>query len=241
MRHTERPRVRSQDESGVALILAIVFLTVASVVTVAIANQATSSLASTNSLVGTRSNESGADSALEAAVQLNRYNANAFACSAFPGATSIQIGTRYIAVACSGTPMQLQAKSGSDLLTSVGFTISPPQVFVSQDVGQSVVSATPNAGVVPSGTTISSFSSETSVVMSSPATQTGLVTIGTQGQRVVAFWACAEQASFASASCSATNAAATAVVLYGDTDTNGNPHTGFSMTIESWDVTGAHG
>lgn len=241
-----------RGEQGVALILALVFLTIGSFVVIALATQASTNLTDTSTLVNSRTSEYAADAALNGGVQQARYHAIAgvpavgtSSCPSFPstGSTKINSGV-FIQVVCSGTPMTLSYPSPSLTLTATS-----PNAFSPNDQGQVVSDAASPAN----RTTIAAFVSSTSVTLTKALTLSPgstSVVVGTESQRVDTFWACVSKTSMATGACNSTvQPVASAVVLFQDSDQNGNtidpntqlPNTGFDMTIESWVVNAANG
>lgn len=236
----------SKDERGVALILALVLLTIGSFIVLSLATQASTNLTDTIGLTGTRTDEYAAGAALDSAIEANRYHQASVptvgqtSCKSFPATGWLKMDSGvYVQVNCSGTPMALSYASGTHTL-STAF----PNAFIPDDVGLTVV----NAMQESSHTTISGYTSSSTVTLTSPLTTTSVVVEPPADQRLDLFWACVSSTGTGTCGQSSTPAG-TAVVLYTDTDQNGNttdqitgyPNTGFNMTIKSWVLSGTQG
>jgi hypothetical protein len=230
-----RRRLRAQrSESGATIIIALLFMTVGALLATALASSAGNNLLNTSNLRVQRNFEYAADGALDAAIQASRYH--------FPPATPPQpcanftapaINGYYAFVQCNGTPMEVQTTNGSKTLSPSPSATSP--VFVPQDTNLQVTGS-----CIPFGTQPVSFVSPTQLTMPNPATcaTTGggsnPTIVGGFQTRTVLFWACVSSSPISS--CSATNAVATAIVTYSDTDNTGNPQIGFNANVQSWVV-----
>ena len=223
------PRTDHDSETGAALIIALVLLILGSFVVVALATQATTNLVDTSSLNGSRGLEYAADGAMDGAIQQGRYhNTKATACESFPTTGTLKLSSAYIYVSCVATPFTASVATGANVITT-----STPS-FVPQDVGQDVFdSANPGSPAIPNGTTITAVTSSTQATISATATgsSTGLL-VGSAGQRVAAFSACASTTTISS--CPSQTAAINAVVTYEDTNSQGQPSNGQTATVNSW-------
>lgn len=221
------PAADKRGEAGAALVLALVFMVVGALLVGVLATLTTTHLATTSSFQASRSQAYAADAGLDAAIQVNRYVSRG--CRPF-GPQSV-LGTS-VTVSCIGTPFNATATSGSATLTCVS-----PCYFVPADAS-SAQAVTGSA--VAANTTISAVGGSTTATISAPATGTGTVTVGTGGQRLDVLWACAPSSS--PSSCSATNAVATAVVLFDDLDESSPgcsaqtpcARAGYSYQVVSW-------
>jgi hypothetical protein len=231
-------------ERGVTLIMALVFLTVGSLIGVALTQLSTSNMTAATSLRLLRTVNYAADGAVEGAIQQNRYRST---CVSFPkrGSPVLQVTPGgYGYVQCVNTPIPLitavvtsVGSNGSS--ATLGSPSSPsghfdPAYAVSS---QPVTDATPN--IVGTISAVSSDGTSATVSLSSPGGVTSgeTVSVGEEGERFDTFYACASTSSISS--CSATaNPEITASVLYDDIQP-GTPPTaviGYSATVERWYV-----
>ena len=94
---------QARDESGVALVLAIVFLTAISLLLLTLASATSGNLLTSSSLKSQRSLEYAADGATSLAVQSVRYSGNQYASPAacLPGGGPVAINGVSMYVTCS--------------------------------------------------------------------------------------------------------------------------------------------
>jgi hypothetical protein len=97
-----------RDESGAVLILALVFVIVTGVVGVALASLTSTNLMATSSLQAKRGVEFEADGAVDAAIQMVRYNGLSFSSGGWskcaPGTGALSIDNATVYVECIASP-----------------------------------------------------------------------------------------------------------------------------------------
>lgn len=217
-----------QSESGAALIVALLFLTIGSLLVVSLGNLSGTNLLNTSVIQAQRNVEYAADAGIDGAIHSIRYHGG---CQSFPKSGSLQISGYYIFVSCTGTPMAGAKVSGTTLTAPSGASFTPA------DVGQSVSDAN-----LPGGfSTIQTYVNSTTATMADSASATDSnAVVGNPFERLDLLLACVSTSSSIN-SCPASQAVITAVVDFQDVDHNGNPTTGYNMTILSWDVNTANG
>jgi hypothetical protein len=228
MRRTTRYQVAWPDESGAALIMALIFITIGALVVVALTNLTGTNLLNTSALQAQRNAQTTADAATDAAVQAVRYNGT---CESFPPSGSLAMNGYNVIVTCAGTPIAGGTISGS--------TLSPPSgaSFIPEDVGLQVYDQyLPNSGYAM----VSSYNSNGTLTLAQSATQTDSSAIlGNPLQRLDLFSACVSTSAISA--CTSSNAVLSAVVQYYDTDSSGNPTNGaYNMAVDRWDVNSAN-
>jgi hypothetical protein len=220
------------SERGAALLIALLFLTVGSLLALALASSAGNNLLNSSNLAVQRNIEYAADGALTGAVQASRYH-SAAPCVNFAPTAALANGM-YVYVQCNGTPMTVITPGVNPLPLLAPATAGAE--FVPQDSGMLV-----SGGCIPGGPQVVTYVSPTRLSIPGPATcnSSSPATLGGYQTRTVLFWACVSSSPLSS--CSATSAVATAIVTYSDTDNNGNPHTGYNAQVQSWVVNTADG
>jgi hypothetical protein len=97
-----------RDDSGAVLILALVFVIVTGVVGVALASLTSTNLIATSSLQAKRGVEFEADGAVDAAIQMVRYNGLSFSSGGWskcaPGTGALSIDNATVYVECIASP-----------------------------------------------------------------------------------------------------------------------------------------
>jgi hypothetical protein len=97
-----------RDESGAVLILALVFVIVTGIVGVALASLTSSNLMASTSLQAKRGVEFEADGAVDAAIQMVRYNGMSFSSGGWqkcaPGTGALSIDNATVYVECNESP-----------------------------------------------------------------------------------------------------------------------------------------
>lgn len=223
--------MKADTDRGAALIMALIFLTVGSLLVVSVANLSGSNLLNTSAVQAQRNAEYAADAAVGGAIQSVRYHGS---CENFPKTTSIQISTFNVFVSCSGTPITKVQVSGTTVTLNGSSSAS---TFVPEDVGQQVYDANIGNGGF---TSVTAYVNPTTLTIASGASATdGNAVVGNEFQRVDLFSGCVSTSSLTS--CSPSNAVVTAVVHFDDTDASGNPAPGFNMVILRWTVNSANG
>jgi hypothetical protein len=227
--------VRSDGgDRGASLVIALLFMTVGSLLALSLANSAGNNLLDTSGLRVQRDLEYAADGALSGAVQEVRYHG---ACESFPPAGNLQISGLYVFVQCNGTSMFVNTTSGTGNLNP----LSGLKVFLPEDSGLTVAGA-----CIPGGTQTVTYVSPTVLTMPQNATCTATSAtpdepvVGGFQQRTDLLWACVS--STAIASCSDSTAVATAIVTFYDTDPiTGKVVIGHDYSAQSWVVRTAKG
>lgn len=219
---------REKRESGAALVLALILLTLGSLLVLPLASEANVNLVDTTRLQAGRELAYAADGALDGAVQQTRYHGS---CESYPKSGSLQLSSAvFVYVACAGTPM-----TSLSVVTGMFTVTASSPIFIPEDIGQPVFDKS-----LVNGTTVATYIDSMHVTFSDPTNTAASGTdsnaiLGVAGQRLDVFWACVDTSPIAS--CSASSAAATAVVNFGDTDSNGNAGAyGFNADIEYWTV-----
>lgn len=239
---TNSGRPRRWDESGAALIVALLFITIGSLVAVSLTNLTGTNLLNTSSLQAQRNYEYAADAATEGAIQSVRYHGSCenfslkLATTLAPTTvTAAAINNYYSYVACTGLPSSVTATAGSSTLTA------PTGTFVPEDVGQQVAftcsTCTPSTLLFTTIQSVSSSSSATAAV-AAPTTTDGAI-VGNPFERTVVFSTCVSTSTLTS--CSTTDAVISDVVQFTDLDNNGRSATGYSLLTLRWEVITAKG
>lgn len=226
---------RLRDESGAALIVALLFITISSLVAVSLTNLTGTNLLNTAGLQSQRNYEYAADAATQAAVQSVRYHGSCenFSLRNASGATSID--GYYSYVGCTGLPADVTATANSQTLTG------PAGTFVPDDAGQQVAFTCSTCTPSTLGfSTIQSVSSSTSATAATkaPINTSGAI-VGDPYKRTAVFSTCVSTSTLAG--CSPSNAVITDVVQFTDLDNNGGPAAGYSLLTLRWEVNTAKG
>jgi hypothetical protein len=234
-----------RSERGAALLIGLLFMTIGSLLALALASSAGNNLLNTSNFQTQRNLEYAADGALTGAVQASRYHFPPTnppqPCVNYAPTAPLANGL-YVYVQCYGTPMLVN----TNVSTGGGLLLSPASagsLFVPEDNGILV------SGGCILGAQIVTYQSPTVLSMSQPATCTTPgstpTILGGQQQRTVLFQACVSSSPFSGSSpCPASKAIATAIVTYSDTDNAGNQLSttvGYNANIQSWVVKTANG
>lgn len=218
-----------RNETGASLVMAMVLLVVGSLIAVALTQYSTGNLQATSNLRTLRTVNYAADGATDGAIQQMRYHGG---CEDFPKSGSLQLGGEYVYVHCVATAMPVitaTQTSGSSTLTNPSAPFQSAYSLTSQPV----VDSTGTIG------TISEVASDgTSATMSVPATASGTVYVGEEGEVFATFTACSSSALLTSCA----QPEITATVLYDNIKPGSTPTgaQGYSATVESWKVTDAN-
>ena len=226
-----------REDRGAALLIALLFMTVGSLLAISLANSAGNNLLNTSTLRVQRSLEYAADGGLDGAIQSARYH-NGACLASFPpsGSPPLQVTSGlYVNVQCSGTPIEVTTTTNSSILASAGGGL-----FVPQDSGMLV-----SGSCIP-GTPAVTYISPTQLSMT-PAKATGNCgstspnppVVAASQQRTDLFLACVSSSPISM--CSSSSAVGTAIVTFSDTDSTGNTVTGYNFTVQSWVVHTANG
>lgn len=211
--------------------MALIFLTVGSLLVVSIANLSGSNLLNASAVQAQRNVEYAADAGMDGAIQSVRYHGS---CESFPKSGSLQDAGFNVFVSCNGSPILKVQVSGTTLTLTGSSSASS---FVPEDVGQQVYD--PNIG---NGgfTTVSAYVNSTTLTIASAASAPDSnAVVGNSFERIVLFSACVS--SSAISSCTPSKAVITAVADFHDTDKSGNPAPGYNMVIDRWNVNTANG
>lgn len=231
-----------RGERGAALIVAILFLTVGSLLVVSLTNLSGTNLLNTSALQQQRNVEYAADGAMDGAIQTVRYHAEsasdaaAGTCQSFPKSGRLALGGGLFAfVSCTGTYMSSVAfKAGNPS------ELTPPAnaIFVPEDVGLQVF----DTNIPGFFTTVTGYNnSDGTLTIATAATSSAVnAQLGNAFQRLDLFSACVSTSSTIN-SCNPKHAVITAVVSFQDTDNSSNSVNGFNMSIQRWDVNTANG
>lgn len=232
MAPTSRRANHLGSEEGAILLVALLFITIGSLVVVSLANLSGTNLLNTSAVQAQRNAEYAADAATDSAIQAVRYHGS---CESFPPSGSFSIDGYNVFVSCTGTPMSGASISGTKLVPPSGAT------FVPEDVGLQVYDQyLPNGGF--STVTAYNTSDGTLTVAAAASQPDNSALLGTPLQRTVLLSACASTTSTTTIkTCAPGNAVVTAVVLYYDTDAAGNPTPGgYNTVVQRWDVNSAN-
>jgi hypothetical protein len=254
-----RIRAARRDESGAALILALVFVIVGALSLGGLLTFAGSALLDTANLKSARALDYAADGATDIAIQAVRYTPDAYQkptgrpltppqnCL---GPSSVQIDGYLVAVDCSGSIGSLPTygeatfASGSPTISSPATTdlFSGNATFVGYEVQATAVPVTPPTTIV------SETNSAHTATMSAPATlkaKTALetITLFPPRERVVSFYACVATRG----TCTSANSLLHAVVDFNDVSSSGSyacsststTTCGTSLVVKQWVVTRA--
>ena len=250
-----RTSAARRDDSGVTLVLALVFIVVGALALTALVSFAGGALLNTVNLGAQRSVQYAADGATDIAIQSVRYRPSYFPtpsnCLTPRSSTtqSISIDTRTMAVDCSGkttsnsAPVQIR---GSILWTELTIqfetslsTVTPPNFFV----GWEVTDPSQPTHFVRTTVIESEDNATSTVTLSTPANSSGSglsLELLPPRERVVTFYTCLA----AKAPCTSANAIVMAVVDFNDSSPLGHACTasssqtcGTSMSISQWLVT----
>lgn len=250
---SSRSAAARHDDSGVTLILALVFLVVGALAVTALVSFAGGALLNTANLQSQRAVEYAADSATEIAVQAVRYRPDYYATAAncltpTPATSqSITIDTHAMSVYCSGTTTSNSAPvSGPGAISATLHKATSSSLFTTVPGTPNVTTfkgweITDSLKKIPATSSILTESNAShSVTMSKPATaaaSTDYFTLVPPRERTVSFYTCPT----ARAPCNKANAIVTAVVDFNDSSSVGHECTssssqscGTSMTIASW-------
>jgi hypothetical protein len=216
--------VRSRDDRGAVLVIALVFMVAGTLLATALITQASDNLTNTSNYQSLRAVNYSADGAMEGAIQQVRYHGP---CENFPkGSSSLQLtSSRYVFVACVNTPLPvLSATANGNALTTSALSPFLPAYAIS---GQPVVD--PVTGQVKGS--VNAVTGPTTATMN--GSFSGSVYFDT-------FYACTSTSSISS--CPAGSAEITAYVLFDDVNTSLNPPaaTGYAATVELWVVRDAN-
>jgi hypothetical protein len=239
-----------QDDAGVTLILALLFIVIGALALTALVSFAGGALLNTANLQSERAVQYAADSATEIAIQAVRYRPDYYPT---PGncltptpttARSVSIDTRTVAVFCSGrTTSNSASVSGKGTILSTKLVVRSTTLFRSLTnpdfVGWEITD--PTRGLILPTTSVTSENNTThTVTLSQAATgssTTQTITLVPPRERTVTFYTCLATQS----PCDSTNAIVTAVVNFNDSSTGGHSCTaassqtcGTSMAIISW-------
>lgn len=220
---TERDR-----EHGAALILALVFVTVAALVGVSLANLSGTNLLNTSALQAQRNVEYASDAATDAAVQAIRYHGS---CESYPPSGTVSIDGYHVFVSCSGSTMTGATIDGTKLTPPSG------QYFIPEDVGLQVYDQYISGGGF---TTVTEYNaSDGSLTVATGSSQTdSSAFLGSPFERVTLLSACASTGAISS--CTPSHAVVSAALTYYDSDGSGNPSTGYNVVVNRWDVNPAN-
>ena len=190
-------RARARDDSGAALVLALVFLIVAALTVTALVTFAGTGLLATAGFTPQRGLQYGANGAVEIAIQRVRYEATSYPTlenclgTAPTTSSSVQLAeyqqTAQYRVYCRGTRLE---PTFSSTATVSGRTVTTEQLFTVADTsfvgyGFSVVGTGTVTSIVAETT-----STHTVTLNSAPAKQPGEIELIPPYQRLVTFYAC---------------------------------------------------
>ena len=251
-----RIRAARRDESGAALILALVFVIVGALSLGALLTFAGSALLNTANLASARALDYAADGATDIAIQAVRYTPDAYQQpTGLPltppqnclGPSSVKIDGYLMAVDCSGSIGSLPTygeatfASGSPTISSPATTdlFSGKATFVGYEVQATAVPVTPPTTIV------SETNSAHTATMSASAAGTALepITLFPPRERVVSFYACVATRG----TCTSADSLLHAVVDFNDVSSSGSyacsststTTCGTSLVVKQWVVTRA--
>lgn len=198
-----RLRRARRDESGAALVIALVFVVVGALTLVALVTFAGSALFGTAQLRAVRALQYAGNGATDIAIQAVRYSPTAFNKPTLSpvtppqnclGTTSVLINNYNVAVDCSGMQGHLEV-FGKGTFTKGSTTMGSPATTVlitgsATYVGWQVKSSA--VTVNPPTTIVSETNTAHTAKLSAPATSTGTFTftLVPPQQRIVNFYAC---------------------------------------------------
>ena len=190
-------RARARDDSGAALVLALVFLIVAALTVTALVSFAGTGLLDTAGFTPQRGLQYGANGAVEIAIQRVRYEATSYPtlenCLGTATSSSVQLTeyqqTAQYRVYCRGTRLEPTFSSTATVTTVSGKTVTTHQLFTTAHTsfvgyGFSVVGASTVTSIVAETTFANT------VTLSTSAKQPGEIELIPPYQRLVTFYAC---------------------------------------------------
>ena len=129
-----RRRLRECDDSGAALILALIFIIVAGLSFAALATFAGTSLLNTANLISTRGAQYASESALDIAIQHVRYSGTSYETPTLLNGTPLTtpescLAQKYVSIAETGHPTRSTAHMYSVAVTCTGSASNPYPVF----------------------------------------------------------------------------------------------------------------
>jgi|GEM_PF-2487021 len=247
-----RQKLASRDDSGAALIIALVFVVVGALALVSLVTFAGSALLDTAQLKSVRAVQYAAVGATDIAVQAVRYSPNAFDKPTLGpvtppqnclGTTSVPINGYRMSVDCSGSQGHLEAFGegtfaiGSKIMGSPVTTvlITGTATYVGWEVISKAVPSSPPTMIT------SETNAAHTALLSAMATLTGTQTIVLvpPQQRIVNFYACLATTG----TCTSSHFLVHAVINFSDVSAAGyecsastTKTCGTSMVIEQWIV-----
>lgn len=220
-----------RGDRGASLVMAMIFLVVGGLISVALTEQSTGNIQNTSNYQTLRAVNYAADAAMDGAIQQVRYHGT---CESFPkGSASLQISNEYVYVTCSSTAIPLIVAN----LNTSGTLSSPNPAFGQLDA----ITAQP----VYLGSTGENIGSITSVSADgSTATMTftagpvsGTVYVGQISQSYDSFLACASSSPISACTTTDTPEIDATVLFDNATSSGGSgPEQGASARVFSWVV-----
>jgi hypothetical protein len=231
-------------EAGAALIMALVFITIGSLLSISLANLSGANLLNSTGLQNQRNSEYAADAAMSEATQAVRYYGGSPPCEPITSPTlngdPIKVDGYFYYVSCSGTPMTIPVSQFS------GTTVTAPagQAFVTDDVNLEVEYFS-STGTLLGISKVSSYdSNSTLTVYTGPSAFTGTATakLFEPYGRIELMAACVSASSVPNG-CDPNSSSPkiTAVVHFSDINSSGGAALGYGLDIKHWDVRTANG
>ncbi len=256
-----RIRAARRDESGAALILALVFVIVGALSLGALLTFAGSALLNTANLASARALDYAADGATDIAIQAVRYTPDAYQQpTGLPltppqnclGPSSVKIDGYLMAVDCSGSIGSLPTygeatfASGSPTISSPATTdlFSGKATFVGYEVQATAVPVTPPTTIVSETNSAHTATMSASATLRTPTTPAlEPITLFPPRERVVSFYTCVATRG----TCTSADSLLHAVVDFNDVSSSGSyacsststTTCGTSLVVKQWVVTRA--